>query len=112
MRAFKLIGAGLAAGMLLAGCIAAVIGSAPNSGTVNDSRAGAAVEADIALESAVRGRFSADVVLRSLALEISAHGGTVTLRGTVATVALGARAVRAARAVAGVAAVNNQLKVN
>jgi osmotically-inducible protein OsmY len=87
-----------------------VIGSAPQSGTQADPRAGAQSAAP--LDAAVRARLGADPALRGAPISVSAAGGTVTLSGTVATVALRAAAERTARAVAGVSAVNNQLKVN
>jgi osmotically-inducible protein OsmY len=64
------------------------------------------------LNAAVRARLGADPALHGAPISVSAAGGTVTLRGAVATVAQRAAAERTARAVAGVSAVNNQLKVN
>ena len=99
-----------AGAVLLAGCVAAVIGSAPSSGTSADPRATARAAAP--LDSAVRAQLSADPALRGQPISVSAAGSTVTLRGTVATSAQRAEAERTARAVAGVGAVNNQLRVN
>ena len=96
---------------LLSGCVAAVIGNAPQSGTATDQRARAPANADAALSSAVSVRIGADAALRSAPISVSAYHGTVTLSGTVASGALRANAERTARAVAGVSAVNNQLKV-
>ncbi|MDE2219878.1 MAG: BON domain-containing protein [Gammaproteobacteria bacterium] len=102
-----LVGAGA---VLLGGCVAALIGNAPHSGTLADPRP--AVQGTVPVDAAVRARLGADPALRGGAISVSAAGGTVTLRGTVATSAQRAQAERAARAVAGVSAVNNQLKVN
>lgn len=102
----------LAVSLLLAGCVAAVIGIGPNSGTAADSRARAGAQSDAALGSAVRARLGADAVLRRAPITASASGGTVTLRGSVANAAQRAAAERAVRTVAGVVAVNNQLEVN
>jgi hyperosmotically inducible periplasmic protein len=99
-----------AAAALLCGCVAAVIGNSPHSGTPADPRA--AVQSAAPLDAAVRERIGADPTLRGAPISVSAVGGTVTLRGTVATVAQRAAAERTARTVAGVSAVNNQLKVN
>jgi osmotically-inducible protein OsmY len=101
---------GTAAAALLCGCVAAVIGNATHSGTAADTRAGAYSAAP--LDAAVRTRLGADAALRGSPISVSAAGGTVTLRGTVATAAQRAEAERMARTVAGVSVVNNQLRVN
>ena len=95
----------------LSGCVAAVIGQAPNSGTSTDTRARAPAGADATLAAAVHGRLGADAGLRSAPIAVNAYSGVVTLSGTVATATLRAAAERSARAVAGVVAVNNQLEV-
>jgi len=59
----------------------------------------------------VRSRIAADAALGAEALEVSAQGGTVTLRGLVASSAERNSAERLVRTVAGVTAVNNLLKV-
>jgi hyperosmotically inducible periplasmic protein len=104
------VAAVVVAAALLCGCVAAVIGNSPHSGTPADTRAVA--QSPAPLDAAVRERLGVDPALRGAAVSVSAAGGTVTLRGTVATVEQRAAAERAARAVAGVGAVNNQLKVN
>ena len=95
----------------LGGCVAAVIGQAPDSGTSADTRARAPAGADATLAAAVRGRLGADAALRSALIAVSAYSGVVTLHGAVATATLRTAAERSARTVAGVVAVNNQLKV-
>lgn len=102
----------LAVALLLGGCVAAVIGNAPDSGTAADSRAHADAQADAALGSAVRARIGADAVLGRAPITVSASAGTVTLSGAVGSAAQRAAAERAVRTVAGVVAVNNQLEVN
>ena len=102
----------LAAGMALGGCVAAVIGNAPHSGTVTDQRARGPGDADVALGLAVSERVGADAALRGARVLVSAQGGIVTLRGSVASEALRTEAARTARAVFGVIAVNNLLQVN
>ncbi len=111
MKGLVTISTHIAAAALLGGCVAAVIGQAPRSGTSADTRGRAAADADATLAGAVRSRLSAEALLRSAPIAVSAYSGTVTLRGTVATETLRAAAERSARSVAGVVAVNNQLKV-
>jgi|SRR5882672_11925584 len=111
MRSLGFATATLAASMLLAGCVAAVIGNSPNSGTAVDTRARSTAVADAALAGQVRARLAADPALRGEAIEVSALGGTITLRGMVAASATRSSAERLARTVAGVMAVNNLLKV-
>ena len=103
---------GTVAAALLCGCVAAVIGNAPRSGTPADTRAVA--QSPAPLDATVRERLGVDPALRGAAVSVSvsAAGGTVTLRGTVATAAQRAAAERTARTVAGVSTVNNLLKVN
>lgn len=112
MKAKALTLVNLAAGLLLAGCVAAVIGNAPNSGTASDTRARGEAASDAALASAVRARLGGDTQLRRAPITVSATAGTVTLRGKVASAAQRVAAERAVRDVAGVGAVNNQLEVN
>ncbi len=112
MKARALALMNVAAALLLGGCVAAVIGNAPNSGTASDSRARSQAPSDAALASAVRARLGADAQFRQAPVTVSATGGTVTLRGKVASAAQRVAAERAVRSVAGVTAVNNQLEVN
>ena len=101
----------IAGGVALTGCVAAVIGSAPHSGTATDTRARASGSADAKLADTVRARFDGIAALRTAAIDISAYSGTVTLRGTAATSAARGEAERVTRGVTGVAMVDNQLKV-
>jgi osmotically-inducible protein OsmY len=101
----------VAAGLLLGGCVAGVIGNAPNSGTAADSRARGAASSDATLGAAVRARLGADPQLRQVPITVSAVDGAVTLRGKVASAAQRVSAERVVRSVAGVSAVNNQLEV-
>ncbi len=111
MKGLVSIALSVASVLWLGGCVAAVIGQAPTSGTSADLRARAPADADGALVGVVRGHFGADAALRSAPIAVSAYSGVVTLRGTVATATLRAAAERSARTVSGVVAVNNQLKV-
>lgn len=111
MRRSGLAAATVGALVLLAGCVAAVIGSSPDSGSAADTRARSSAGTDAALAAAVRSRFASDATLGAEALEASVQGGTVTLRGVVASSAERSSAERLVRTVAGVAAVNNLLKV-
>jgi osmotically-inducible protein OsmY len=111
MRGLSYATAAVAASMLLAGCVATVIGNSRNSGTAADTRARSTASADAALAGEVRSRLAADPALHSEPIEVSALGGTITLRGLVASGAARSGAERLARTVAGVMAVNNLLKV-
>ena len=111
MRSLSFATATLAASMLLAGCVATIIGNSPNSGTAVDTRARSTAGADAALAGQVRSRLTADPALRSEPIEVSAQGGTITLRGTVASSVARSSAEQRARTVAGVMTVNNLLKV-
>ena len=116
MRGLGFATATVTAVMLLAGCVAAVIGNSPDSGTAVDTRARSApgadaAGADAALAGQVRARFAADPVLHSEPIEVSALGGKITLRGVVASSAARSSAERLVRTVAGVRTVNNLLKV-
>lgn len=112
MKAKALALLNFAAALLLGGCVAGVIGNAPNSGTAADSRARAEATSDAALVSAVRSRLGADTQFRHAPITVSAAAGTVTLRGKVASAAQRVGAERVVRSVAGVSAVDNQLEVN
>jgi osmotically-inducible protein OsmY len=98
-------------GLILGGCVAAVIGNAPQSGTAADPRERSGTDADAALSAAVSGRLGANAALSHAAIGVSAQDGMVTLRGRVGSEALRASAERIARAVAGVVSVHNQLQV-
>jgi hyperosmotically inducible protein len=111
MRRLGFAAATVGALVLLAGCVAAVIGSAPDSGTAADTRARNSAGSDATLAAAVRSRIATDAALGAEALEVSVQGGTVTLRGLVASNAERGSAERLVRTVAGVAVVNNLLKV-
>ena len=111
MRGLSFATATVAAVMLLTGCVAAVIGNSPNSGTAVDTRARSSAGADAALAGEVRSRVAADPVLRNEPIEVSALGGTISLRGKVSSRTARSSAGQLVRAVAGVMAVNNLLKV-
>jgi osmotically-inducible protein OsmY len=97
-------------GFLQAGCVAAVLGNAPNSGTVSDTRLRGA-GGNEALQNAVHARLAADGALRGADVQVSASGSVVTLTGTARTAAQSSAAGRVARATSGVSSVVNQLKV-
>ncbi|HMI37951.1 MAG TPA: BON domain-containing protein [Steroidobacteraceae bacterium] len=111
MRRLGFAAATVGALVLLAGCVAAVIGSSPHSGTAADTRARSSAGTDAGLAAAVQSRIAADAALGAEALEVSVQGGAVTLRGLVASSAERNSAERLVRTVAGVTAVNNLLKV-
>ena len=110
MRSFTVGALTVVVGVLLTGCVAAIIGSAPQSGTATDVRARSSA-GDTVLASTVRDKLSAVASLRAAAIDVSAARARVSLHGTVASAALRVEAERIARSVNGVAAVNNQLEV-
>ena len=96
--------------LLQAGCVASVLGSAPESGTAADTRLQGPNAAG-SLQVAVTERLAADAALRGAHVEVSASGSIVTLRGTALSAAQRSAAERVARATSGVSSVINQLKV-
>src|SRR5260221_11534299 len=117
MRGLGFAAATAAAVLLLAGCVAAVIGNSPYSGTAADTRARSApgaqtAGADAALAGRLRSRFAADPVLRSQLIDVSALAGTVPLSGVVTSTAARSGAERLGRAAAGGTRGNNLLKVH
>ncbi len=97
--------------LLQTGCVAAVLGSAPQSGTAADTRLRGASGAASSLQGAVTARLAADATLRGAKVEVSASGSIVTLRGTALSAAQRSAAERVAKATGGVSSVVNQLKV-
>jgi hypothetical protein len=98
-------------GLLQAGCVAAVLGNAPTSGTAADTRLRGPSGATASLQGAVSARLANDAALRGAHVEVSASGSIVTLRGTALSAAQRSAATRAAQATSGVSSVINQLKV-
>lgn len=98
-------------GLLQAGCVAAVLGNAPDSGSAADTRLRGPSGATTSLRSAVSARLAADATLRGANVEVSANGSIVTLRGTALSAAQRSAATRVAQATGGVSSVINQLKV-
>ena len=99
------------ASVVLGGCVAAVLGDAPQSGTAADTRLSGARDSGGRLRSAVRGRLAADAALSGATIEVAASGGGVTLTGTALSAAQSSTAARDAMATAGVSSVVNQIKV-
>ena len=97
--------------MLLAGCVAAVLGNAPRSGTTADTRLSGPSDSEARLQGAVQRQLAADAALRGADVQVYASGSVVTLRGTALSAAQSSAAARVAKATSGVSAVVNQLKV-
>jgi len=106
----RLAVAGIAS-VVLGGCVAAVLGNAPQSGTAADTRLSGASGSDARLQSAVRSHLTADVALSGASVQVDARGSVVTLRGTALSAAQSTAAARVAKATAGVSSVVNQIKV-
>jgi osmotically-inducible protein OsmY len=98
-------------GMLLPGCVAAVLGDASQSGTSSDTRLRGPSVSDTRLRTAVQSRLAADSALRGANVQVEASGSVVTLRGSAQSAAQSSAASRVAKATSGVSAVVNQLKV-
>ncbi len=97
--------------MLLAGCVAAVLGNSSQSGSSADTRLRGPGDTATRLQSAVQSRLAADAALRGADVQVYASGSVVTLRGTALSAAQSSAATRVAKATSGVSAVVNQLKV-
>ena len=98
-------------GMLLSGCVAAVLGDSSHSGTSSDARLRGPSASDARLQTAVQNRLAADSALRGANVQVEASGSIVTLRGSAQSAAQISAASRVAKATSGVSAVVNQLKV-
>lgn len=67
---------------------------------------------DAEIIARVKTRLSADPSINPLAIEVSVHGGVVTLKGRVQTSAQSERAEQIVRQIEGVQGVDNQLQVS
>ena len=105
LAAFVLVGA-----LVLAGCVAAVVGHG-NGGGVAAPPAAAPAAADAGLATEVRTRLAAEKGLAAGGIEVRVREAKVTLRGRVASAAQRATAERVARSVPGVKAVVSELEV-
>jgi osmotically-inducible protein OsmY len=100
------------AASLLAGCAAALVGSASRSGVYKDSRSPAQIDADARLASAVRSKLIADPGVKASGVTVTVNTGVVTLKGTVQKPEQSTAAARAAQSVKGVKGVRNELRVS
>jgi hyperosmotically inducible periplasmic protein len=104
-------GAVVAAALLvLAGCVASVVGTGGGN-QAGQEQGRAALQTDAALGAEVSARLAADKSLPAGAVSVDAHDGVVTLRGRVASSAQRAAAERDARATPGVKVVISELEV-
>jgi osmotically-inducible protein OsmY len=105
-------GAVVAAALLvLAGCVASVVGTGGGNQPGQEQRPAAALQADAALGAEVSTRLAADKSLPAGAVSVDARDGVVTLRGRVASSAQRMAAERDARTTPGVKVVISELEV-
>jgi osmotically-inducible protein OsmY len=98
--------------LVLAGCSAlAVSGSSGGYQQGSSDRSASVVSADNAITAAIQADFAADSLVGGFNLGVRTYKGTVTLGGSVDSLAAREQAVRLARNSSGVVAVNNQISI-
>ena len=106
------IGFVLAMMLVLAGCSALAIGgSSGGYSQGNNDRSASIVAQDNATTAAIKAEFSADSLLKGFNIGVRTYKGTVTLSGSVGSLAAREQAVRLARNSNGVVAVTNQITI-
>ncbi len=105
------IGLILLLSLSLAGCTALMVGGAAAVGyqVGKDERTASVVASDSAITTKIKGKYVGDSVVSVFNIGVRTYEGTVTLSGTVGSIAARDRAVSLARATDGVRAVNNQI---
>jgi len=118
---------------LLVGCAAALLGRASSSGSASrapaqasgtaqrsgssnngsaaNTRSGAQIDQDRQIAATVRSKLLGDPATKSLAVNVDAYQGVVSLRGDVSKAEQRSAVERVARSVGGVRGVRNELKV-
>jgi hyperosmotically inducible protein len=104
MRKFVLLMFTLA----LAGCTAVVVGG---NGAGNSERTASVVATDSAITTKIKGKLAADDIVSIFVIGVRTYKGTVTLSGSVGSIAARNRAAQIARETSGVTAVNNQIRL-
>lgn len=92
--------------LALAGCTALVVGNSGNSGS---ERSASVVASDTAITGKIKGKLAADDIVSVFEIGVRTYKGTVTLTGSVGSIAARNRAESIARGTGGVQAVNNQI---
>lgn len=92
--------------LALSACTAVVVGNG-NSG--NNERPASVVASDSAITAKVKSKLAADDIVSIFVIGVRTYKGTVTLTGSVGSIAARNRAEAIARDTGGVRAVNNQI---
>jgi osmotically-inducible protein OsmY len=92
--------------LVLAGCTAVMVG---NGGSSTSERSASVVASDATITSKITGKFAADDIVSVFEIGVRTYKGTVTLSGSVGSIAARNRAESIARDTKGVTAVNNQI---
>ena len=97
--------------LALSGCAALVVGGAGVVGYQlgKDERPPEVVTSDSAITTKIKGKYVADDIVSVFNIGVRTYEGTVTLSGTVGSLAARNRAESLARGTNGVQAVNNQI---
>lgn len=92
--------------LALAGCTAVVVGG---NGANHNERSAAVVASDSAITTKIKSKLAADEIVSIFDVGVRTYKGTVTLSGSVGSIAARDRAATIARQTSGVKAVNNQI---
>ena len=97
--------------LALSGCTALAVGGAGVVGYQlgKDERPAEVVASDSAITTKIKGKYVADDLVSVFNIGVRTYKGTVTLSGTVGSIAARNRAESLARGTNGVQAVNNQI---
>jgi len=98
--------------LVVTGCSALAVGGSSGGYQQSSSdRSASVVSSDNTITAAIRAEFTADSLVGGFNLGIRTYKGTVTLSGSVSSLAAREQAVRLARNTDGVVAVNNQINI-
>ena len=109
MRVFLIV----LAGLLTSGCTALMVGGAAVGGyqVGKDERPASVVASDSAITTKIKSKYVADSVVSVFNIGVRTYNGTVTLTGTVGSIAARNQAESIARGTKGVVAVNNLVTI-
>lgn len=94
--------------LALTGCTAVLVG---DSGGGNRERTASVATTDSAITTKIKGKLAADDIVSIFVIGVRTYKGTVTLSGSVGSIAARNRAAQIARETSGVTAVNNQIRL-
>jgi len=99
--------------LALSGCTALAIGGAAAVGyqVGKDERTAGVVAADSAITTKIKGKYVADSLVSAFNIGVRTYEGTVTLTGTVGSIAARNQAESLASGTSGVKVVNNQIVI-